>query len=254
MRRFAMCEACRRDRRDPEDRRYHAEPTACPDCGPHVWFEAPGKRCDRDDAIRAAQDWLSRGRIVAVKGIGGFHLACDAGNDDVVAALRARKRRGDKPFALIVPTTAEARALCEINDDEAIQLQSRARPIVLLKRREDADEAVSRFVAPGQDCLGLMLPYSPLHHLLLEDRPLVMTSGNRADEPIARENDQARVNLAALADAFLLHDRDIHSVCDDSVIRVFRARRCRSVDRAVSRRFRCACPSRCRRCSRSAAS
>jgi len=225
MGRFEMCPACRREYEDPENRRYHAEPTACPVCGPHVWFEAPGvTTLQRDAAVRAAQDWLGKGRIVAVKGIGGFHLACLAASDEAVAALRGRKGRGDKPFALMAPTLEVVRALCEVDPDEAVQLQGRARPIVLLRRRAaaDTDVAVSRLVAPGQDHLGVMLPYSPLHHLLLTDRPLVMTSGNRSDEPIAKDNDEAREKLAALADAFLLHDRDIHTVCDDSVIRVFR--------------------------------
>jgi len=223
MRHFPMCPACRQEYEDPTDRRYHAEPTACPACGPHVWFEAPGaSRVERGDAIAAAQDWLARGHIVAVKGIGGFHLACDAARDDAVARLRTRKGRGDKPFAMMVRSLDAARALCHVSDDEAVELQSRARPIVLLRRRPEADAMVSRFVAPGQDHLGVMLPYSPLHHLLLAERPLVMTSGNRSDEPIARDNGEAREKLAALADAFLLHDRDIHSVCDDSVIRVFR--------------------------------
>ncbi len=223
MRHFPMCPECRQEYEDRENRRYHAEPTACPVCGPHVWFEAPGgAREERDAAIRAAQDWLSRGRIVAVKGIGGFHLACLAESDEAVAALRARKGRGDKPFALMAPTMEAVRALCEVDGDETVQLQGRARPIVLLRRRADAMGAVSRDVAPGQDHLGVMLPYSPLHHLLLTERPLVMTSGNRSDEPIAKDNDEARDKLAALADAFLFHDRDIHTVCDDSVIRVFR--------------------------------
>lgn len=223
MRRFVMCAGCRREYEDPTNRRYHAEPTACPACGPHVWFEAPGQPpLAHGAAVAAAQDWLARGHVVAVKGIGGFHLACDAGNDAAVAALRRRKGRGDKPFAVMATTIAQARALCAIDGDEALQLESRARPIVLLRRRHEAGDAVSRLVAPGQDHLGLMLPYSPLHHLLLRERPLVMTSGNRSDEPIARDNDEARDRLAALADAFLLHDRDIHSVCDDSVIRVFR--------------------------------
>jgi hydrogenase maturation protein HypF len=223
MRRFEMCEACRAEYEDPENRRYHAEPTACPECGPHVWFDAPGSaRIERDAAIRTAQDWLGQGRIVAVKGIGGFHLACLAESDEAVTALRKRKGRGDKPFALMAPTMEVVRALCEVDGDEAVQLQGRARPIVLLRRRADAAVAISRHVAPGQDHLGFMLPYSPLHHLLLTDRPLVMTSGNRSDEPIAKDNDEAREKLAALADAFLFHDRDIHTVCDDSVIRVFR--------------------------------
>ncbi|MDH4065942.1 MAG: carbamoyltransferase HypF, partial [Acidobacteriota bacterium] len=222
MRHFPMCDACRREYDDPENRRYHAEPTACPACGPRVWFEAGELRADGDAAIHQARAWVTEGHIVAVKGIGGFHLACDAGNDEAVAELRRRKGRGDKPFALMAPTLDAVRALCHVDEGEVAQLQGRARPIVLLRRRGSAAALVSRHVAPGQDHLGVMLPYSPLHHLLVTDRPWVLTSGNRSDEPIAHENDEARERLAALADALLLHDRDIHAVSDDSVIRVFR--------------------------------
>ncbi len=226
MARFPMCDACRREYEDPEDRRYHAEPIACPACGPRVFWEAGDGRLGEaslpTDAIETARAWLADGRIVAVKGIGGFHLACDARNDTAVMALRARKGRGDKPFAVMVPTLDVARALCRVSDNEALQLESRARPIVLLRCRDDVTGEVSPHVAPGQDTRGLMLPYSPLHHLLVIDGPLVMTSGNRADEPIARTNDEARERLSHIADAFLLHDRHIHAVCDDSVIRVCR--------------------------------
>lgn len=222
MRRFRMCEACRREYEDPGNRRYHAEPTACPACGPRVWFESGDARADGDEAVAKARAWVAEGRIVAIKGIGGFHLACDAGDDRAVAELRRRKGRGDKPFALMVPTLDMARALCHVDDGEAAKVRGRARPIVLLQRRDPPSALVSRHVAPGQHHLGVMLPYSPLHHLLVTDRPWVMTSGNQSDEPIARDNDEARGRLAALADGFLLHDRDIHAVCDDSVIRVFR--------------------------------
>ncbi len=227
MARFPMCEACRREYEDPEDRRYHAEPTACPTCGPRVWWEVsagtPAAHAPPSPvgAIETARQWLAAGRIVAVKGIGGFHLACDARQDAAVAALRTRKGRGDKPFALMVPTLAAARALCHVSDDEARHLVSAARPIMLMARRTRADDTTSCHVAPRQDTLGLMLPYSPLHHLLMDDSPLVLTSGNRADEPIARTNEEARSRLAAIADGFLLHDRDIHVVCDDSVVRIF---------------------------------
>ncbi len=231
MARFPMCDACRREYEDPLDRRYHAEPIACHACGPRVWWEGGDGRLREaplpqtslpSDAIDTARAWLAAGRIVAVKGIGGFHLACDARNDTAVMALRARKGRGDKPFAVMVPTLDAARALCRVHDHEALQLESRARPIVLLRCRDDIAGAVSPHVAPGQDTLGLLLPYSPLHHLLVIDGPVVMTSGNRTDEPIARTNDEARERLSRIADAFLLHDRDIHAVCDDSVIRVCR--------------------------------
>jgi hydrogenase maturation protein HypF len=231
MRRFAMCEACRAEYEDPGNRRYHAEPTACPACGPRLWFEAPGVRADGDEALAQATRWLAEGRIVAVKGLGGFHLACDARHDRAVATLRQRKGRGDKPFALMVRDLDAVRALCHVSPEEATQLTSPARPIVLLLRREvavpraDDEGAVPMplaHVAPGQLHLGMMLPYSPLHHLLVDEAPLVMTSGNRSDEPIAHDNDEARTRLVMLADAFLLHDRDIHAVCDDSVIRVFR--------------------------------
>jgi hydrogenase maturation protein HypF len=236
MTRFAMCDACRREYENPEDRRYHAEPIACAACGPHLWWEAsvgmaglgepalPNGLAPPSalDAIATARTALASGQIVAIKGIGGFHLACDARNDTAVMALRSRKGRGDKPFAVMVPTLDAARTLCRVSDHEAAELESRARPIALLRCRDDVTAALSPHVAPGQDTLGVMLPYSPLHHLLLTDGALVMTSGNRADEPIARTNEEARERLSRIADAFLLHDRDIHAVCDDSVIRVCR--------------------------------
>lgn len=225
MRAFTMCDACRGEYEDPGDRRYHAEPTACPACGPHVWLEAPGRAgraAARDLAIADAQARLDAGEILAVKGVGGVHLACDATSDDAVARLRVRKSRGDKPFALMVPDVAAARRLCVVSTDEQRELEGPAHPIVLLSRRDDAAGGVTAHVAPGHDRLGVMLPYSPLHHLLLGGRTLVMTSGNRSDEPIAHTNEGARQTLADLADAFLLHDREIANVCDDSVVMVVR--------------------------------
>jgi hydrogenase maturation protein HypF len=230
MARFAMCEDCAREYGDPADRRHHAEPTACPACGPRAWVEtaagtpvaSSADAADSAAAVAQVRDWLAEGRIVAIKGVGGFHLACDATNDAAVRGLRARKGRGDKPFALMVASLEEARRLCEVSEVDAAVLQSRARPIVLLARRADAEEHVSADVAPEQATLGVMLPYSPLHHLIVGRRPIVLTSGNRADEPIARTNEEARDRLAPLADGFLLHDRDIHAVCDDSVVRVVR--------------------------------
>ncbi|MCS6863860.1 MAG: carbamoyltransferase HypF [Gemmataceae bacterium] len=217
---FALCPACAREYHDPANRRFHAQPIACPVCGPHVWLEMNQQTiADKDAAIQQTLELLNAGRIVAVKGIGGFHLACDATNSHAVQTLRERKGRGWKPLAVMVRDLAQARAYAHVSPEEAAILTGPERPIVLLSRRTEGSH-LAEGVAPGQAYLGLMLPYSPLHHLLVKDRPLVMTSGNRSDEPIARDNAEARQRLAHLADAFLFHNRDIHTVCDDSVVRV----------------------------------
>ncbi len=218
---FAMCERCQREYDDPADRRFHAQPNACPRCGPRLELRtAAGEPIASDDPLRDAALALAAGAIVAIKGLGGFHLACDAGREAAVAELRQRKGRDEKPFAVMVRDLAAARRLAEISDEEAALLDGIERPIVLLRRRVDA--ALAPAVAPRNPLLGLLLPYTPLHHLLLEaaGRPLVMTSGNRADEPIAAGNDEALERLGDLADLFLLHDREIASRCDDSVARV----------------------------------
>jgi hydrogenase maturation protein HypF len=211
---FPLCADCRREYEDPADRRFHAEPIACPVCGPQLSLPL-------EDAVALLRD----GAILAVKGLGGYHLACDAANEEAVARLRARKHREEKPFALM--TSAPA-TLAEVDDAEAALLRSRERPIVLLRRLADAPVAPS--VAPGNPWLGVMLPYTPLHHLLVGDfgGTLVMTSGNRSDEPIAHEDGEARERLGPIADAFLAHDRPIHRRCEDSVVRVsFPVRRSR---------------------------
>lgn len=213
---FPMCEACEAEYYDPLNRRFHAQPNACPDCGPQVNYIQGQQQMWRDDAIGHALEALHRGQVVAVKGLGGFHLACDASNDDAVNTLRDRKGRQGKPFAVMVRDVATARQIATVSDAEARLLTSRERPIVLLHKR---DNTLSENVTSGNPYVGVMLPYTPLHYLLVE-RPLVMTSANYSNEPIVKDNDEALAKLSDIADGFLLHDRDIHVHCDDSVIRV----------------------------------
>lgn len=222
---FEMCVQCAAEYHDPLDRRFHAQPVACADCGPRIWLEIEGGRhAAQEEALQAARGLLRKGKIVAIKGLGGFHLACDATNPEAVAELRRRKLRVDKPFALMMPDLATVEHHCLISSDERELLESRERPIVLLARKTGSP--IVQEVAPRQRTLGVMLPYTPLHYLLLaqeEGMPeaLVMTSGNLSEEPIATDNQEARERLLPLADAFLMHDREIHMRCDDSVVRVF---------------------------------
>ena len=218
---FSMCARCRREYEDPDDRRFHAENIACADCGPRVGLQGPaGAVVAERDAIGRAADALRAGGVIAVKGVGGYHLACDARNGGAVAALRRRKRREAKPLAVMVADILEARALCQVSDAEARLLASAARPIVLLARR--ASTGIAEEVAPGCRELGIILPYTPLHHLLLAaaGTPLVMTSGNASDEPVAHRDTDALTRLPDIADLLLTHDRPIHAGCDDSVARV----------------------------------
>ncbi len=218
---FEMCPTCAAEYHDPADRRFHAQPTACPDCGPQVWLETDAMRHEADAAVRMAAALLRQGNILAIKGLGGFHLACDATNATAVAELRRRKGRAAKPFALMLADLAAVRDYCLLTPAEAELLASPAAPIVLLRRLPGTKIAPQ--VAPGQSTLGVMLPYTPLHVLLFEDNmpPLVMTSGNLSEEPIVTTNEAARAQLAGLADAFLMHNRAIQIRTDDSVMRVF---------------------------------
>lgn len=222
---FTMCAECRREYDDPVNRRFHAQPNACPACGPRVRLisasgeELPGSAAD---PIHAAAGLLRQGAIVAVKGLGGYHLACDPFSAAAIDTLRRRKAREERPFALMVRNIEQARELCEVSPAEATLLEQPARPIVLLRWRAagTGGREVAEAVAPRQVMLGVMLAYTPLHHLLLEacGIPLVMTSGNRSDEPIVYRDADALPQLGAIADAFLCHDRPIHIQCDDSVL------------------------------------
>lgn len=222
---FTMCEVCRKEYEDPENRRFHAQPNACPACGPSLeLIDRHGKKIFDSDPIETVLGLLEKGAIVAIKGIGGFHLACDAANETAVSTLRKKKFREDKPFAVMCRDLEEVGRHCEVSREEEQLLLGVERPIVILKRRYNSTIAPS--VAPYQHTLGVMLPYAPLHHLLFQGSlgTLVMTSGNVSDEPIAYRNDEARERLSRIADFFLLHNREIHIRCDDSVARVFEGR------------------------------
>jgi hydrogenase maturation protein HypF len=219
---FTMCPACCAEHENPKDRRFHAQPIACPACGPRLALrDGAGKPLEGGDALARFADALRGGGVGALKGLGGYHLACDATNDAAVAGLRRRKQREEKPFAVMVTDLDSARALCDIDEAERDLLCSPRRPIVLLRKRMGSP--LGPGIAPGNPRLGLMLPYTPLHHLLLREmggRPLVMTSGNRCDEPIAVGEPEVYERLAGIADVYLTHDRPIHMRCDDSVTRV----------------------------------
>jgi hydrogenase maturation protein HypF len=251
MREFALCPACEAEYRDPANRRFHAEPVACPDCGPQLSYRRPGDAAPaahRGAALDAALADLRAGRIVAVKGLGGYHLACDATDPAAVARLRDRKHRWAKPFAVMVRDLAAARRVARLTREERALLTSPARPIVLVERRSGAAGGAPSAAGRGASAtppladgvvnaeperaaalnrrVGLFLPYTPLHHLLLEGlgRPIVLTSGNLADEPLATDDGEALERLAGIADSFLAHDREIRARYDDSVTRVVAGR------------------------------
>ncbi len=224
---FSMCPLCSREYHNPDDRRFHAQPNACPACGPTVELrDKTGGEVLGADPIGETLILLKAGKIVAIKGLGGFHLACDAAQEAAVSLLRGRKYREDKPFALMCRDLTAIEGICDVDDAARELLTGRERPIVILPRRAPAPGAasVASSVAPGQGTLGVMLPYTPLHHLLLSDglTCLVMTSGNRSDEPIAYCDAEAMERLGGIADFFLVHNREIHTRCDDSVVKPFR--------------------------------
>ena len=230
MAKFPMCSDCQKEYEDPDDRRFHAQPNACHVCGPRAWLErSDGKAvCIESmthlDDVDAAATLIQRGEIVAIKGIGGFHLACDASNEKAVAQLRERKLRFHKPFALMARDLDVIKQYCQISEAEEALLKHHGAPIILLEQTDELEQTEKKLapaVAPGQKTLGFMLPYTPLHHLLMKrlNKPIVLTSGNLSDEPQCIDNNEAREQLGKIADFFLLHDREIVNRLDDSVVR-----------------------------------
>jgi len=219
MRSFKMCPQCQQEYDDPLNRRFHAQPNACPECGPTLKLvDNDGDSVECSDVIEKAGALLREGKILALRGLGGFQLACDATSEEAVTLLRSRKRRPAKPLAVMVSTLPDVEQHCLVNDEEKRLLQSPQSPIVLLRWKRDSSD-IATAVAPGIKYLGVMLPYTPLHHLLLKEigLPVVMTSGNLSEEPIAKDNDEALRRLRGIADYFLLHNRDIYACYDDSV-------------------------------------
>ncbi len=215
---FSLCEKCRAEYENPADRRFHAEPNACPVCGPRLkLYDTAGNPVKTDDPVKTAIDLLLSGHILAIKGLGGFHLSVDAGNNDAVKKLRSRKYREEKPLAVMVRDIHAAKQIAEVSKEEEKLLTSPQRPIVLLKKIKSS--LISDYIAPEVPNLGIMLPYTPLHHLLLENAftTLVMTSANQVDEPICIGNREAQKRLQGIADYFLMHNRDILVRCDDSI-------------------------------------
>jgi len=227
MDKFTMCTQCENEYLDPTSRRFHAQPNACPECGPSVLFvDRQGGRRAGEDGLGATRAALLAGQIVAIKGLGGFHLACNATDQKAVEALRSRKRPSNKPFAIMLPDLETAKKYCDIFEATSSVLEGPVGPIVIMRAGSAAvAPKIAQAVAPGSDRLGVMLPYTPVHHLLFNNQEdgqrlhsIVMTSGNKADEPIAIGNDEAMNRLADIADAFLLHDREIHTRVDDSIL------------------------------------
>ncbi len=225
MKNFKMCSQCENEYHNPLDRRFHAQPIACPDCGPQVQlWNKDGKIIDeKNDAINLCCQLIIEGKIIALKGLGGFHLIVDATNNDAVIELRKRKHREEKPFALMFPNIEMVKEICEVNDLEARLLKSPESPIVLLRRKElSRSIELSKYIAPENPYLGIMLPYTPLHHILMKklNKPIVATSGNLSEEPICIDEFEALARLNEIADYFLVHNRPILRHCDDSIVRI----------------------------------
>ncbi len=230
---FLLCPDCEREYLDPANRRFHAQPNACPKCGPHIQFNVLSSQFSVEGiaALDECTGMLKSGGVVAIKGLGGFHIACDASNDNAVKTLRERKRKSNKPFAVMASSVEEIRKFCHVNEQEQTVLESHQRPIALLRKKKDCGSALPEVVSPNNDYLGCMLPYTPLHYLLFHQdrgnaaaspnfRALVMTSGNLSEEPIVRDNAEAQQKLSGIVDAFLQHNRDIFMRVDDSVLSV----------------------------------
>jgi hydrogenase maturation protein HypF len=218
---FTMCSQCQTEYDDPADRRFHAQPNACADCGPSLTLVHGDGTSVRQDPLAGSIELLKGGKIVAIKGLGGFHLAVDALSSFAVTRLRERKGREEKPFALMARDIATAETLCHLDDHAREILTSTESPIALLKRRQSPDMDISHAVAPKSRYFGLMLPYTPLHHLLMAELDLlVMTSANITAEPLCSDNHEAMRRLHGIADAYLTHDRDIVLRCDDSIVRL----------------------------------
>jgi hydrogenase maturation protein HypF len=225
MKAFRMCGECRREYENPQDRRFHAQPNACPVCGPELQFWDPSGKLlsGRDEALKVAAEAVREGKIIAVKGLGGFHLIADAGNENAVAALRLRKHREEKPFALMYASLGQIQEDCRTSPLEARLLSSAESPIVLLERKQNnGSMRIAPNIAPNNPYLGVMLPYTPLHHLLMREirLPIIATSGNLSDEPICIDEREALARLAGIADFFLIHNRPIVRHVDDSILRV----------------------------------
>ena len=220
---FHMCSLCEYEYSDPENRRFHAEPNACEDCGPHIFlYNNLGKRVETLDPILKTVQLLKEGKIVAIKSLGGYHLACDGSNPEAIAEMRKRKARPHKPLAVMSYGLREVKSFAKVSDKESELLQSSARPIVLLKKRKGA--LIPDSIAPGNSSIGVMLPYNPIQFLILKDNfiNVVMTSGNISEEPIVKDDEKAPVKLRKLADYMLIYDRKIWNRADDSIVRIIK--------------------------------